>query len=530
MDVPAQLTTSLSQIDETYDRLQARFASHATLSLDYRLYNLKQLAYLIQDNEPAIVEAIRQDLGKAPFVAAMEDLFIILNEIDLAVRRLSKWMKDDGRWWDATFAYKSMKPRVTKQPKGVALIISPWNYPWQCALAPLVGAIAAGCPAIIKPSDLAPASSALVAMLLPRYLDPEAYAIVLGGVKESTHLLEKPWGHILFTGSTTVGTIVATAAAKTLTPTTLELGGKSPVIISSCANVKIAAIRMLSMKSPCSGQTCVAPDYILCARDHVDDLIREFRSAASTRWPPSPSSQSFLHNHMYGSLRGLPEYERLSSLLAEAEKEGQIVIRGESDPTTKRMGISVVLLPEASKVPRIKIIEEEIFGPIIPIIPVENVDEAIRYVNSRPKPLALYVCATKQKVFKKIKEETISGSIILNDFVVHVPSRSLPFGGVGESGWGSYHGYDGFRTFTHFKSTLEVPLWMEPIMHIRYPPVTPFKQRIIRLLFSSGVAFRRPTSVENERFRRRSGRVVRAVILGAAVLLGVWYGGKKIAS
>ncbi|OCF45583.1 aldehyde dehydrogenase (NAD+) [Kwoniella heveanensis CBS 569] len=535
--IPAYVPTTLEQIDEIYDRLNKRFDSRVTHTLAYRLYNLKQLAYLIQDNESRIQAAVYKDLGKGGFDVSSGDLWPILNEIDLAVRRVEGWMKDEPRIWDAMLAFKTMRPRVKKQPKGVALIISAWNYPWQLTLSPFVGAIAAGCTAVLKASvsEHAPSSSALLAELLPRYLDPEGFAVVLGAVEESTRLLEKPWGHILYTGSGNVGKIVASAAAKTLTPTTLELGGKSPVVVSSCANLKIAARRMFTIKQMAAGQQyqliyyqTVAPDYVLVAKDRVDEFIDVCKETLDAYFPPSPSPQSFLHTAQSSSLRNEADLDRMLSYLDDAERQGKLAHRGELDRSTRRLGISLIKLNEEAigESGVLKgLVEEEIFGPVIGIVPVQDVDAAVRYINARPRPLALYVCSGSRKIFKKVVDETWSGSVTWNDFAFATYARNLPFGGVGASGWGSYHGKDGFDTFSHHKAVLEIPYLFEPLMSLRYPPLTKIKKSLFKFLLCSGVQFSRPVSVEGEEKRLRRKKVTRWVVGVIVVLLGAYLSG-----
>ncbi|WVR08783.1 hypothetical protein IAU60_005841 [Kwoniella sp. DSM 27419] len=523
--IPPYEPTPLAEIEQIYQTLHKRFDSGATLSLAYRLYSLKQLAYMISDNEKRIQEAMMIDLGKGGFDVSFGDLWPILNEVDLAVRRLKGWMRDESRLWDAMLAFQSMRPRVKKQPKGVALIISAWNYPWQLTLIPLVGAIAAGCPAVLKVSEHAPSSSALLAELLPRYLDPEAYAVVLGAVEESTRLLEKPWGHILYTGAGNVGKIVATAAAKTLTPTTLELGGKSPVIISPCADLKIAAKRLFTIKQMTAGQICIAPDYVLVPKDRVDEFVNACRETLDSYYPPSPSPDSFLHTDRSAFLRNDGDLKRLSAYVDQADREGKVVYRGELDKGTRRMGITLIKLNEEGVGETNKLIEEEVFGPIIGIVPVQDVDAAIRYINARARPLALYVCSSKRSVFKKVINETWSGSATWNDFAFAVYARNLPFGGVGDSGWGSYHGKDGFDTFTHHKAVLEIPYLFEPLMALRYPPMSSLRKKLFKWLLCQGVPFKRPVSVEGEEARLRRKNVVKWVGGTVMTLLVVYVAG-----
>ncbi|KIR31413.1 aldehyde dehydrogenase (NAD+) [Cryptococcus deuterogattii MMRL2647] len=531
MSFPEHTPTPLPQIEQICDTLNKRFNSGVTRSLAYRLFNLKQLAYLIKDNETLIQAAVEKDQGKGPFDVTLGELWPALNEIDLAVKNVENWMKDETRTADAILSMKTMPSRVRKQPKGVALIISTWNYPWQLSLCPLVGAISAGCPAILKLSEHAPTSSALLANLLPKYLDPEGYAAVLGEVEQSQALLAKPWGHILYTGSAGVGKIVAGAAAQTLTPTTLELGGKSPVIVSSDANFKITAQRMFSIKQMTGGQVCVAPDYVLCVKDKVDEFISVCKSTLDEFFPPLPSPKSLLNSPSGSSfLRSPADFSRQLSYIEKAEKGGNLVYKGEMDEKTRRMGISLIKLNENGEGEEGGVMVDEIFGPVLIIIPVKDIDAAIAYVNARPKPLALYVCAGKRSVFEKIISQTTSGSATWNDFAVATFARNVPFGGVGASGWGSYHGKDGFNAFTHHKAQTMLTIAaqrFEPLMSLRYPPISSFAKKVLSFLMFAGINFSRPKSIEHEEelLRRKTWRW-RLIVFG--FLMGALAGGKML--
>ncbi|UOH85117.1 hypothetical protein LQV05_001934 [Cryptococcus neoformans] len=485
MSFPEHTPTPLPQIEQIYDTVNKRFDSGITCSLAYRLFNLKQLAYLIKDNEALIQAAVESDQGKGAFDVTVGELWPALNEIDLAVKNVENWMKDESRTADAILSMKTMR------------------------------AISAGCPAILKLSEHSPTSSALLADLLPKYLDPEGYVAVLGEVEQSQALLAKSWGHILYTGSSGVGKIVAGAAAKTLTPTTLELGGKSPVIISSDANFKIAARRMFSIKQMTGGQICVAPDYVLCVKDKIDEFISVCKFTLDELFPPLPSPKSLLNSPSGSSfLRSPADFSRQLSYIEKAEKEGKLVYKGEMDEKTRRMGISLIKLNKNGEGEEGGVMVDEIFGPVLVIIPVEDIDAAIAYVNARPKPLALYVCAGKRSIFEKIISQTTSGSATWNDFAMATFARNIPFGGVGASGWGSYHGKDGFIAF-------------EPLISLRYPPISSFAKKILPFLMLAGINFSRPKSIEHEEelLRRRKWRW-RVVVLG--FLMGALVGGKRL--
>ncbi|KAL1412475.1 Hexadecenal dehydrogenase [Vanrija albida] len=523
--LPPFVDTRIDALDQIYDTLQATFLTNKTLDIAYRNYNLKQLYFLLTDNEERIHASLKADLDKAGFDANVGDIWPVVNQIALAIKRLPQWMKPESASKDASLMFKLMSPRVVKQPKGVSLIISAWNYPWQLALGPLVGAIAAGCPAVIKMSEHAPASGALMEELIPRYLDPEAYAVVNGGVDQTTVLLQKQWGHIMYTGSGVVGKIVAGAAAKTLTPTTLELGGKSPVIVAPDADVKIGARRILSMKSLNLGQVCVAPDYILVVKEKVDEFVNAIVETMDEFFPRG-SERSFVKDGAYACIRNERDYERIVSTIDEQDAKGQLVYRAEADEKRRRIGINVVKLPKDGAGEQGLLVNDEIFGPILPIMAVDSVEAAIKYVNARPHPLALYVLSKNRSYFDKVIHETLSGSAIWNDVAFTPVATTLPFGGVGDSGWGNYHGVHGFNTFSHHKAILEVPYWLELAQKSRYPPnLDANARKIFKMFMVSKVNFSRPVSVEGEQKLLRSQQNRRTLYIGALlIIIGAWAG------
>ena len=352
-------------------------------------------------------------------------------------------------------------------PLGVALIIGPWNYPLYLSLAPLVAAVAAGNCAVIKPSELAPATSALLAELLPRYVDPEAVRVVEGDAATTQDLLAQGFDHALFTGGTEVGRKIMAAAAPTLTPVTLELGGKSPVIVAADADVDVAARRIAWVKLLNSGQTCIAPDYVLADQAIADELadkivanIREFRSAEPVR-----------------SLRivNQRQFDRLVSLISATD--GKVVAGGGSDRSTLRIDPTVIVNPS----PDDPVMSEEIFGPILPIVAVESLDFAVEFVNARPKPLALYVFTASSRRARDLIDRIPSGGAVINHVAMHCLVPSLPFGGVGASGMGAYHGRWGFETLSHRRAVLSKPAKPDPRMV--YPPYTDRALKMMRRLF-----------------------------------------------
>ncbi|GMK56329.1 hypothetical protein CspeluHIS016_0301690 [Cutaneotrichosporon spelunceum] len=525
-DIVKHVDTPLDKIDELYDRLINTFQSHKTLPLAFRLYNLKQLAYMMQDNVAAFQAALASDLQRHPFDVELTEVWPAIGDIELAIKRLPEWMADESKTKDANGSFKLARPRVVKQPKGVSLIIGAWNFPVLLVIAPLIAAISAGCPAIIKGSEHSPASSALIAQLLPKYLDTDAYGFVTGGPEQATALLQKRWGHILYTGSGQVGKIVATAAAQTLTSTTLELGGKSPVIVSSDADVAVIARRLLSMKALNAGQVCVSPDYVLCAKDRVEELIQAMKDTLDEFYPPNSDRSLIGDQFVFASgIRNSRDYDRLVKVIEAADEEGKLVYRGETDASRNRMGINLVRLNHNGEGETTTLATDETFGPILPIIPVDDVEAAIQYVNARPTPLALYVCS------RSLIEKTLSGSAIWNDFSLTPAAATLPFGGVGESGWGNYHGYYGFLAFSHQKAIIEIPLWLEIAQKARYAPN--FNQKMVRRFLGAKIKFARPTSVEDEQRSLDRARARRHLYIGVLlVAVGAWlgFGGRKISS
>lgn len=441
-------------------RLRDTFDTGRTKPIGWRKAQLRRLDDLIKENEAALVEALASDLGRPGFEAWVAEIRVLELEIEHALRDLADWMAPER-----TTAPMVLQPAgawIQQEPLGVVLIIAPWNYPIQLALAPLIGAIAAGNCAVVKPSEVSPASSRLMAELLPRYLDTDAVAIVEGAVPETTALLEQRWDHIFFTGGERVGKIVMTAAAQHLTPVTLELGGKSPCIVDSTANLKVTAKRLIWGKGFNAGQTCIAPDYILVEesvkRPLIDALVRALKDFYGDDPQASPD---------FSRIVSPRHFARLMALM----QDGTVAHGGSADADSKFIELTLLDdVPVDSP-----LMTEEIFGPLLPIVSVPSVDEAIRFVNSRPKPLALYVFSGDRAVSKKVLERTSSGGACVNDCFVHFAVPGLPFGGVGTSGMGAYHGKHSFDTFSHRKGVIEKPTLVDP--WLRYPPYNDTKKK-----------------------------------------------------
>ncbi|MER5863186.1 aldehyde dehydrogenase family protein [Kitasatospora sp. NPDC002040] len=423
--------------------LRATFATGRTKPLDWRLGQLAALRTLLTEERETLQQALHADLGKGPAEAYRTEIGFTLNELDHTVRHLAEWLSP--RPAAVPDAFLPAEARVVREPLGVVLVIAPWNYPLQLALAPLVGALAAGNTVLVKPSELAPATSAAIARLLPRYLDPAAVAVVEGGVPETTALLEQRFDHIFYTGNGAVGRIVLAAAAKNLTPVTLELGGKSPVVVDTDTDLAVTARRIVRGKFLNAGQTCVAPDYVLAVGDTAGRLTEELAAAVLEAYGDDPSVDP-----EYGRIVNTRHFDRLTALLGE----GRTVAGGDHDRDTRYLAPTV--LAEVS--PQAAVMQSEIFGPILPVLAVPDLDAAIAFVNERDKPLALYAFTESERTKQRLTGETSSGALVFGLPVSHLAVPELPFGGVGESGMGRYHGEYSLDTFSHSKAVLDKPL------------------------------------------------------------------------
>ncbi|MFD8705394.1 aldehyde dehydrogenase family protein [Kitasatospora sp. NPDC059648] len=424
-------------------RLRATFRSGHTKPLAWRLDQLQALRSLLTEQSQALLAALNADLGKGEAEAHRTEVAFTINEIDHTVKHLEEWLQPKPA--GVPDAFLPAEARVVRDPLGVVLIIAPWNYPLQLALAPLVGALAAGNTAVVKPSELAPSTSAAIARLLPRYLDPQAVAVVEGAVPETTALLEQHFDHIFYTGNGVVGRIVMTAAAKHLTPVTLELGGKSPVVVEPGVDLAATAQRLVRGKFLNAGQTCVAPDYVLAVGDTAAALETELAAAVRTAYGDEPAD-----NPEYGRIVNQRHFDRLTALLAD----GRVVTGGGHDRATRYIAPTVL----ADVPPAAPVMQQEIFGPILPIITVPDLDAAIAFINERDKPLALYAFTDSDHTKQRLAEETTSGALVFGLPVSHLAVPELPFGGVGESGMGRYHGEYSIDTFSHSKAILDKPL------------------------------------------------------------------------
>ncbi|HIZ19688.1 MAG TPA: aldehyde dehydrogenase [Firmicutes bacterium] len=442
-----------SDLQQLVDSQHAYFRTGQTLSPAFRRRQLCRLKAALSEREPELLLALKADLNKSAFEAYTTELGMVHEELTTAIRHVEKWAAP--RKVPLSILHFPGSGWVQPEPYGVALIMSPWNYPVQLTLNPLIAAMAAGNCAVVKPSAYAPHTSQVLALLL-RGLFPEEYvAVVEGGREENTALLEQKFDTIFFTGSVAVGKIVMQAAARYLTPVTLELGGKSPVIVDKSANLRLAARRILWGKTVNSGQTCVAPDYVLVDRTIQNDLLKAMRAELKRLWGVSP-----LSNPDYPCIINEKHFYRLLGLL----KDQHAYIGGGYDSGTRRIEPTVLDNANFDS----PVMQEEIFGPILPVIPYDSLDQAIDAVVSRPKPLALYLFTNDRAVENRVLQEISFGGGCVNDTLMHLVSTNLPFGGVGESGMGQYHGKYGFDTFSHPKSIVKKSNRLD--IPLRYPP------------------------------------------------------------
>jgi aldehyde dehydrogenase (NAD+) len=433
------------------------FRSHKTLSVEYRLSSLRALRSAIIAHEQELADALNHDLHKSYEEAYLTEISIVLGEIDNFLKHLKGWAAPSKK--SSPLKLFPSRSVVLTEPLGVALIIAPWNYPMQLLLNPLVGAIAAGCTAVLKPSPYTPTVAKVLEKIVRSAFDEEYVAVVQGDRGVNTALLNERYDIIFFTGSPTLGRVVMRAAAEHLTPVVLELGGKSPVVVDRSANVELAAKRVAWGKVLNSGQTCIAPDYVLIHRDVKEQFISAFARAVE---------------QLYGDdLRVSPHYVRMVSARAFERvagylKDGRLRYGGRVD--AEERFIEPTLLDEVSV--DSAVMREEIFGPILPMIEIDGVEEAIEFINDREKPLALYAFA-EERVAHRIFELTSSGGGCINDTIMHVASENIPFGGVGNSGMGRYHGRDSLYAFSHRRAVVVTPTWVD--LPIRYMPYKLFR-------------------------------------------------------
>lgn len=448
--------TAIPTIPTVVDRARSAFENGRTRPVSWRLRQLDGIIELLTESGEDLVRTLAHDMAKPPPEARYTDIAFTLAEVRHLRRNVARWAKP--RPVSLRMRDRPGRGRIVPEPLGVSLVIAPWNYPVQLALSPFAASIAAGNAVILKPSEMVPATSALLAELLGRHVDTEALAVVTGGPEVATSLLDQPLDHVFFTGSTTVGRLVAEAAARQLTPTVLELGGKSPAIVAAEADIDVAATRIAWGKGVNAGQTCIAPDYVLVDRRHRDALVDRLVAAFERFYGPRPMGSPDL-----AGIVNDRHLDRLEGLLAE--HGGRVACGGQVDRKNRRVAPTVIVDPD----PDTMLMQEEIFGPILPVLGVDDLDDAIDFVRGRPKPLALYAFGGDDTI-RRVTMATSSGGVCANHVMFHIGPPELPFGGVGASGWGRYHGRAGFDALSNLKAVYERPL--RPELRFIYPPYT----------------------------------------------------------
>jgi aldehyde dehydrogenase (NAD+) len=461
---PAGAPAPTEAIPDLVARLRQTFATGRTKPIAWRLEQLQAIERMLAECEAEFAAALATDLGRPAFDAWLIDIAPSAAEAAHARRHLKRWMRrtrvpvplsvQPGRAW------------CQYEPLGVALVISPWNYPVFLAIGPLVGAIAAGNCAVLKPSEHTPTVSAVLRRCIADYLDPAAITVVEGAAAETQELLDQGFDHAFFTGGPEIAKAVMAGAAKHLTPVTLELGGKSPVIVADDAAVKVAARRVAWGKLMNSGQTCIAPDYVLVDRRVRGEFVTELTAAIAAFQPSGSSTLPLVNRRQAGRIAGLL-----------ADSGGEHLLGGAVDVDAHRAEPTIVLDPD----PDSPLLTEEIFGPVLPLVSVDSIDEAIAFIQARPKPLAVYLFSAGKANQRRVLDKISNGATVINHLTFHVLVHELPFGGVGNSGMGAYHGELGFQTFSHRKAVLRKPV--RPDLSLIYPPYTELKQRLLRKIF-----------------------------------------------
>ncbi|KMQ65315.1 aldehyde dehydrogenase [Chryseobacterium sp. FH2] len=455
----------MENIEKIVTDQRAYFSNEATKPIDFRVQQLKKLKSLLKAHEQEMIEGIYLDFKKSEFDAYTNEIALLYSDIDEAIRKIKRWAK--VRRVSTNMVNFPAKSYIIPEPLGVSLIIGAWNYPYQLSFAPMIPAIAAGCTVVLKPSELPSNTSRIMAKIINENFDPKYIAVVEGGVSETTALLEQKFDKIFFTGSVPIGKIVYQAAAKHLTPVTLELGGKSPAFITEKVNMKMAVKRLVWAKFLNAGQTCIAPDYILVHRSvkqqFLDALIAEINA-----------NEFSFEAGTYTQIINDKNMERVAELIDPAK----VYHGGKVNRENRYIEPTVMTDVDFND----KVMQEEIFGPILPVIEYDNLSEAIGWVKDRPRPLSCYVFTEDKAIKNRVLSEISFGGGAVNDGIMHISNPNLPFGGVGDSGIGSYHSEAGFKAFTHYKCILDKPTWIE--FPLKYYPHTPFKFKWIKRLLS----------------------------------------------
>lgn len=453
-----------TEIKQLIEKQRHFFYSGATLPVNYRLDALRKLQKCILDHEPEINAALKSDLGKSPFESYMCETGLVLSELNYMLKHTPAFAKEKTVWTPLSqFHSRSYKQ---PSPHGVTLIMTPWNYPFMLTLEPLIDALAAGNTAVLKPSAYSPATSAILKQIIEECFPPKYVSVVLGGRAENTGLLKEHFDYIFFTGSPIVGKEVMKHASEHLTPVTLELGGKSPCIVEKSADIKLAARRIVFGKYLNCGQTCVAPDYIYCDPAVKDLLIQELKKQIIKQFGKTP-----LENKNYGKIVIEKHFQRIVRLIDEKK----LVHGGKTNEHTFQ--IEPTILDNVTWDD--PVMQEEIFGPVLPILTYDSIGQATAKINSMPHPLALYIFTSNKTIAKQVTSRCGFGGGCINDVVIHLATSEMGFGGFGESGMGSYHGKNGFDTFSHYKSIVDKKTWLD--LPMRYQPYKKIYEKLLKI-------------------------------------------------
>lgn len=480
VSAPGERRAIVPLVDTPVSELQSIFAGMRDAYLrepmppyEVRVRRLRALRDLVEAHEDELASAISADFGnRSRFETAMAGVLTSLAEINHTLRNLRRWMRP-RRVATPIYLFPA-RARIERQPVGVVGIISPWNYPLFLSIPPAVGALAAGNRVILKPSELTPNFAELLRKLVASRFATDEFCVVIGGREVGEALTRLPLNHLFFTGSSAVGRKVAAAAAENLTPITLELGGKSPAIVGEGSDLDEAGRRIAYGKLINAGQTCIAPDYAFVPRAQLREFAGKLRASAEKLYPDAannPQYTSLIHDH---------GFKRMYALIEEAQRAGaEVITVGELDPTRRRMSLHIVLNP-----PRhCTLLREEIFGPVLPVLPYDSLDEVIAYINAGPRPLALYYFGYDGRQQRRVLDETVSGGVTLNDTLWHIGHPNLPLGGAGESGTGAYHGEYSFRRFSHEKAVLSQGRWTaSPLLHPPYGKAAQWTLKLLRKL------------------------------------------------
>ncbi|KAL4224793.1 Aldehyde dehydrogenase 3 member B1 [Mactra antiquata] len=444
------------------------FKSGRTKDIEWRRGQLMAMLKMLDEHRDKFIGALKTDLNKSRFESSVMEVDFARNDLISCLNSLASWVEPEKV--SKGIINIMDKAYIRKEPYGVALIMGAWNYPIQLTLCPMIGAIAAGNCIVLKPSEISAASAKLLEDLMPKYFDNECIRCINGGVPETTALLKERWDYIFYTGNSMVGKIIMRAAAEHLTPVTLELGGKSPVYVDNDVDLGIVANRIMWGKCTNAGQTCIAPDYIMCTKQTQDALVEKMKSTLNNFYPDGPAK-----SEDYPRIVNDRHFQRVKKLMTGS---GKVAIGGDSDETQRYISPTVLTDVKFAD----PIMQDEIFGPVLPIVPVRNEDEAIQHILDGEKPLSMYVYSQNQSLVDKMTESCSSGGFVSNDCLLHAGVPTLPFGGVGNSGMGAYHGQFSFNTFSHKRACLEKKLKMEGVNSLRYPPFTSKKENSVAWL------------------------------------------------